>query len=137
MQCIEGIKMQFRREGIIVSGLLLITLVMICGCTGYSTPPGPAVPGTTPIPTVTAVAIQNFAFVPTNLQIAQYTTVIWTNLDTAAHQVESDQTGQNGVSFGSLPLEQGGTYSYTFTKAGTYSYHCRIHPSMTGIITVV
>ncbi len=137
MQCIETISMQFRYEGITFTGFILIALVLACGCTGYSTPPGPEVPGTTPVPAASTVAIQNFAFVPTTLQIAQYTTVTWTNLDTAAHQVESDQTGQTGIVFGSLPLEQGGTYSYTFTKAGTYSYHCRIHPSMTGSIIVV
>jgi len=130
-------KMICKGAGSILSGLALIALVLIGGCTGYSPLPGESVPGTTPVPVVSTVAIQNFAFVPSSLQIAQYTTVSWTNLDTAAHQVESDERGPAGVLFGSPPLEQGGTYSYTFTKAGTYSYHCRIHPSMTGIITVV
>ncbi len=130
-------KMKFQGAGIILPGFALIGLVLFCGCTGYSPTPGPAVPGTTPVPASGTVAVQNFAFVPSNLQIAQYTTVTWTNLDAAAHQVESDRTGETGAMFGSPPLEQGGTYSFTFTKAGTYSYHCRIHPSMTGVITVV
>ncbi|HTZ41834.1 MAG TPA: plastocyanin/azurin family copper-binding protein [Candidatus Omnitrophota bacterium] len=30
----------------------------------------------------------------------------------------------------------GGTYSHTFAAAGTYSYHCSIHPSMKGTIIV-
>jgi hypothetical protein len=33
-------------------------------------------------------------------------------------------------------LSQGQTWSYTFSKAGTYSYICSIHPNMTGSITV-
>ena len=27
-------------------------------------------------------------------------------------------------------------YSFTFTGAGSIAYHCSIHPSMTGTITV-
>ncbi len=129
--------MEFRYTGIALLGLVLVISTMACGCTGYSTPPAPEAPGTTPVPSVTSVAVQNFAFVPTNLQIAQFTTVTWTNLDSAAHQVESEEQGQAGALFVSPPLEQGGTYSYTFIRPGTYHYHCRIHPSMTGTITVI
>jgi plastocyanin len=27
-------------------------------------------------------------------------------------------------------------FSYTFTKAGTYSYYCSVHPKMTGQVVV-
>jgi plastocyanin len=30
----------------------------------------------------------------------------------------------------------GGTYVHTFTHVGTFNYHCTIHPSMTGTVTV-
>jgi plastocyanin len=36
---------------------------------------------------------------------------------------------------GSLTQDQG-TYSKTFPAAGTYNYHCKVHPAMTGSITV-
>ncbi len=115
----------------------LIGVALACGCTTYSPPTGTGVPGTTPVPGHATVAIQNFAFVPSELRIAQYTTVTWTNLDTAAHQVVSDQTSQAGPIFEGPSLGQGGTYSFTFTTPGTYLYHCAVHPSMTGTITVL
>ena len=30
----------------------------------------------------------------------------------------------------------GDTYSFTFTAAGTYPYHCSIHPNMVGTIVI-
>jgi len=58
-------------------------------------------------------------------------TVTWTNNDNIAHTVTAD----NGA-FDSGYLNQGQTWSYTFTTAGTYSYHCSIHPWMTGTVIV-
>ena len=34
------------------------------------------------------------------------------------------------------PLSQGNSFSQKFTAAGTYDYHCAIHPSMTGKVIV-
>ncbi len=39
-------------------------------------------------------------------------------------------------SFTSLALNQGESFSQTFTRAGTYNYFCAIHTSMKGVITV-
>lgn len=33
-------------------------------------------------------------------------------------------------------LSNGGVYTHTFANAGTFPYHCHIHPAMTGSITV-
>jgi plastocyanin len=38
--------------------------------------------------------------------------------------------------FDSNGLSPGNSFSFTFTKAGTYTYHCKIHPSMTATIMV-
>ncbi|MDD5528210.1 MAG: cupredoxin family copper-binding protein [Patescibacteria group bacterium] len=88
--------------------------------------PSPAIPPATPqIP----VNIQNFSFNPAEATIAVGDTVVWTNSDSVPHQIAS-------ASFNSAPLSQGDTFSQKFTAAGTYAYHCAIHPSMTGKIIV-
>ncbi|MGO9197209.1 MAG: plastocyanin/azurin family copper-binding protein [Acidimicrobiales bacterium] len=38
--------------------------------------------------------------------------------------------------FDSGPIKPGASYSFTFTKAGTYRYHCTIHTFMKGTIIV-
>jgi len=80
-----------------------------------------------------AVTIQNFAFSPTDISIKAGTSVTWTNKDSVTHTVtETDgQTGPN-----SSDVSPNGTYTFTFTKAGTYHYHCSIHTEMVGTVTV-
>ncbi|HEX9337221.1 MAG TPA: cupredoxin family copper-binding protein [Pseudonocardiaceae bacterium] len=79
------------------------------------------------------VTIQNFAFSPASLTIPAGTTVVWTNMDTAPHTV----TVRSGpVTFSSPNLNQGDTFTYTFTQSGTYSYYCAVHPNMTASVTV-
>ncbi len=58
-------------------------------------------------------------------------TIEWTNLDTAPHTATSDNNF-----FDTDRLEKGDSHSITFDKPGTYSYHCSIHSSMKGTITV-
>ncbi|MEV6169565.1 cupredoxin family copper-binding protein [Streptomyces sp. NPDC051954] len=61
-------------------------------------------------------------------------TVQWTNHDSAPHTVT---TTKAPVSFDSGTLEQGDSWSYTFTKAGTYEYYCAVHPDMVASVKVV
>ena len=59
--------------------------------------------------------------------------VCWVNNSGIAHTVTSDNGGFTGG--GSLP--SGMTVVVTFPAAGSYPYHCSIHPAtMTGTITV-
>ena len=78
------------------------------------------------------VAIQNFAFSPQTLTVALGTTVVWTQKDSAPHTVTSD----TGAWTASAMLSPGQTFSHTFTTAGTYAYHCAVHPHMTATIVV-
>jgi len=78
------------------------------------------------------VVIQNFTFTPANITVPMGTTVRWTNRDSAPHTVTGDTSG--GPMSGTL--EPGESYSFTFSKGGTYNYHCTIHPMMTGTVTV-
>jgi len=77
------------------------------------------------------VDIQDFAFGPNEIQVAVGDTVAWKNLDPFAHSVRA-----NDQSFGSEPLNQGDTFSFTFATAGSFAYICGIHPSMSGTVVV-
>jgi len=78
------------------------------------------------------VTIANFSFDPASLTITTGTTVTWTNNDTAPHNI----AGDDGT-LGSNSLAKGEAFSFAFTKPGTFSYHCGVHPSMKASITVV
>lgn len=79
------------------------------------------------------VSIKNFAFSPAAITVKVGTTVTWTNNDSTTHTVTSTDSP---VSFDSGNLAPGKTYSFTFTKAGGYKYHCSIHTDMVGSVTV-
>lgn len=79
-----------------------------------------------------SVSITNFTFSPATMTVQPGTTVTWTNQDDAAHTVTSD----SGNELGSNSLRKGQTYSHKFDKAGTYAYHCSIHPQMKATVTV-
>ena len=82
-------------------------------------------------PAVVEVKIDNFSFGPQAQSVAVGTTVSWTNRDDIPHTVVST----DGV-FKSKVLDTDEKFSYTFAKAGTFSYYCSIHPKMTGKIVV-
>lgn len=79
------------------------------------------------------VSIIGFAFVQANITVKKGTMVTWTNNDTTAHTV-TETDSQDGPN--SQDLNQGQTYSFTYNTAGTFKYHCSIHSSMTGSVTV-
>lgn len=84
------------------------------------------------------VTIVNFAFTPAHITVKKGTTVTWTNKDSAAHTVTEDHggTADGDPGLESKGLTQGESYSAAFNKAGTFTYHCSIHPGMTGTVTV-
>jgi plastocyanin len=79
-----------------------------------------------------AVDIQNFLYSPASLTIASGDTVKWTNHDSAPHTVTSD----TGNELQSPQLGQGATFQHVFGAGGTFAYHCTIHSSMHGSVTV-
>ncbi|HVP94611.1 MAG TPA: plastocyanin/azurin family copper-binding protein [Methanoregulaceae archaeon] len=116
----------------------LSVIIMIAGCTSYSQPPGTTVVTQTPGTGGSTVTIQNFAFIPSSITIPRGTTVTWINQDPADHQVINDAQGSivQGALFTSDPLPKGASYSFEFDNPGSYPYHCSIHPSMKGTVTV-
>jgi plastocyanin len=109
--------------------------------TPATTPTDPFQPvtGLTPEPAATLpVAIVDFGYSPATITVRAGTTVVWTNTGQAIHSVTSD-TGL----FDSSPscpagacIDPGGTFSHTFTTAGRFAYHCRVHSNMHGTVIV-
>jgi len=77
------------------------------------------------------VTIQNFSFSPASVTVKVGDTVTWTNQDSSTHTVVAD----NGE-FKSGNLGNGATFSFTFSAAGTFAYHCSIHSTMKGTVVV-
>jgi len=78
-----------------------------------------------------SVTIANFAFVPKSITVAPGETVTWTNKDSTTHTVTEDKGAWD-----SKNLAVGATFQHKFDQAGTFSYHCAIHASMTGTVVV-
>ena len=96
-----------------------------------SSPPGQT-PGPDFQPGKTAdISMQGLAFVPAAITVAAGTTITWTNNDFTIHTVTSD-TG----AFASQDIAMSGTFSHTFGEKGVFPYHCTIHPTMKGTVTV-
>lgn len=91
-------------------------------------------PDTSTPATTAAVTISNFLFNSSKLTVKVGTTVTWTNNDSVAHTVTADAASSDAPA--SELLNKGDTYSFTFTKAGSYAYHCEPHPSMKGTVVV-
>ncbi len=105
--------------------------VTVAAACGSSTAPGGG-------PNPNGVSIQEFSFTPPSLTVKVGTTVTWTNTGTVGHTTTSDMgvspawdsgtltppSGGGGYGGGS----PGGTFKVTFMTAGTYTYHCALHP---------
>jgi len=77
------------------------------------------------------VQIANFAFDPPEVTAAVGETIGWTNGDSTAHTATTDDGACDTGN-----IAQNATAGLVFDAAGTYAYHCKIHPNMTGTITI-
>jgi plastocyanin len=128
----------------LVSGLsagVVLAIASACGGSGTATPAPQASTPAAASAAATAscksglgtgqqVAIANFAFTPPTTTVSSGSTVTWTNGDSTDHTVTFD----GGPDCGHLATAASATV--TFPAAGTYNYHCTIHPSMKGTVTV-
>lgn len=81
-------------------------------------------------PAPVVVPIKSFAF-SMSVTVPVGGAVTWKNLDGEPHTVVST-TGL----FRSAALDQGDSFTFRFTKPGTYSYLCSIHPNMRAVVVV-
>ena len=76
------------------------------------------------------VSINSSSFFPKTIQVSTGSTVTWTNYDAKSHWVAADPYPSNGSQPGlsSDALATQDSYSYTFEKPGTYTYHDELNP---------
>jgi plastocyanin len=119
----------FSASRILLAVVALLGVTWLVACGGQSTT------GTTSAKEVQVKIVEQndqYAFQPATLTIAKGTKVTWTNTSDAPHTVTSDSNAFTASS----SLQQNQTFSMTFNTAGTYAYHCSIHPYMKATITV-
>jgi plastocyanin len=78
-----------------------------------------------------AVDIAGFAFSPTSITVSVGDTVTWSNADAQSHTATADDG-----SFDTGTITSSTPKSVTFSAAGTFAYHCKIHPAMTATVIV-
>lgn len=77
------------------------------------------------------VRIDGMRFEPASITVEPGTKVTWVHGGRMPHTITGNAEG-----LGSSTLQQGQSYSHTFTDSGLYNYYCSIHPSMTGSVVV-
>ncbi|HEY7801760.1 MAG TPA: plastocyanin/azurin family copper-binding protein, partial [Dehalococcoidia bacterium] len=84
--------------------------------------------------TITDDSFSAKSYAPNPITINVGDSVTWTNNGPTTHTVTSDSGSAMSFDSGNLPAGQ--TFTETFPAAGTFTYHCTIHPSMTGSVVV-
>lgn len=77
------------------------------------------------------VDIAGFSFSPGSLTVSVGDAVTWTNADAQSHTATSDSGA-----FDTGTIAGSASKSVTLTTAGTFPYHCAIHPAMTATLVV-
>jgi len=103
----------------------------LAGCgSSSSSPAGPSSSANVTINIVGDLTTQSYSPSPTTVRMGQ--TVAWHNNDNTVHNANQD----NGI-FSTGNVNAGATSApITMSTAGTFTYHCTLHPGMVGTITV-
>jgi|SRR5277367_6792610 plastocyanin len=118
------------RKSVSTKGVLVVMLLGVAVVGGR---PSSFVASAQQKPNVVEVKIDNFSFGQMEITVPVGTTVTWTNRDDIPHTVVSTDEPRL---FKSKALDTDEKFSFTFDKAGTYSYFCSIHPKMTAKVVV-
>ena len=124
--------MRFRTHTLLST--VAVAAVLVTGCGGGDSGPSagaaPSAGGSSGASS--AITISNFKFSPATLRAKDGAAIKVTNDDSAPHTVTAD----NGHSFDSGTLDQRASTTIQAPAAGTYAYHCTIHPFMKGKLVV-
>jgi plastocyanin len=118
------------RSRIALAGIAGVLALGAAAC-GSSSPSAPTVAADVTISMVGDRGNQSFAPNPTTMRVGQ--TVAWKNNDNTAHNALEDA----GERFATGTVNAGATSTpKAMTAAGTFTYHCTIHPGMVGTLVV-
>jgi plastocyanin len=133
---------------IIGAASAFITAGALAGCSAQAVTPGtPSAKASSPAGPV--IDLSSLMFHPSSTTVKVGTTITWRNNEAITHTVTSGRfvdvdktTGLRASqkadgAFNAELAGKGKTFSFTFTKPGTYTYYCDIHHGMNATITVV
>jgi plastocyanin len=133
---------------IVFAGIFVVLAIVLYGCGGGGGGGGYGGGGTPPSSTVQVVACPASGtidvnivsmtapgFSPSSSTVPVNTIVKWTNIDGILHTVTSTTVPLNGTF--DMQVNPSTSVCLKFTSAGTFNYHCSIHPTtMIGVVTV-
>lgn len=107
-----------------------------CGGGSDATGVGNTNGGGTGAPGAVAVTIRDFTFTPANVTVKVGQSVRWTNQGGTTHTVTADDGSFDSGSIGAPGAPDpygngsapGGSFTFVFNQAGTFHYHCKLHP---------
>ena len=126
-------ELMFSSRRVFVSTILLFTIACASGDPSSPNSPSPAPNGSSSAVTIpmNAEVLGDRAYVPGVVTVAVGNTVTWMNTDSVSHTSTSDPTGwDSGI------VAPGAAFSRSFQSAGSFRYHCAIHPGMIGTVVV-
>ena len=98
---------------------------------GGSTAAAPCVDSTAP--TIVSASVKGNTWTPATVTAKVGDVITWTNDDAVSHGVALDD---GSCAMGGTIPGGGGARSLVFSVAGTFSFHCSVHSSMKGTITI-
>lgn len=118
------------KTGVLIGIIVVVLVVVIAGFYVFNGKSNSNSPSN--VESGNVVKISGFAFSPSEIKIKSGESVTWINEDNAPHAIVSN----SGNELASDSFSKGKSYIHTFNSAGTYEYHCSIHPSMKGKVIV-
>lgn len=121
----------------VVLTLVFVTLGLVACFSDRATSATPTNSLSCTVPSSTAgatiVFISKFAFIPPTVHVKAGQNVAWVNCEAGAtpHTATAD-----GGAFNSGTLHTPDAFVQSFPTAGTFPYHCAIHPSMKATVVV-
>jgi plastocyanin len=122
-------------KGLRIAGLLAVALVLTAAACSSSSSSSSSSTATSPAAggggNTATITVANFAFDPSSVDVSSgKVTLTVTNNDTTEHTFTLDDGSSD------TPLPAGKTETISLNLTQTVGWHCTIHPTMKGTLTV-